>query len=294
MFHIPEIYFKNAEEVIEWHKSKVPGSFERYLKIKEKIKTSGLPGFVKLLNHLKNDKDVKNFSSYLAELNLANLLLDKKAKNLAYEPKDIPVVDFAFDDMVISVKSLHPKNYEKNEFSTIEQIKAEGGGMKVLSHKNFSEISLKVEKNAAGNFGFERIETGVSGLLDSDIDEMSAPLKYIRELEDVDAGELRKVLFFLIQSSEFSSYYITDITEWYFDIGGHKAPIFGNNMLWYEKLFGREIRNSSVDGLVFMYSPMSILSWPPGSLSERTGENARIVISARDEKFCERLKELFS
>lgn len=292
--NIPERYFKDADGVIEWHKSKVPGSYERHLEIKQKIKTAGFSGSAKLLRNVESDKSVTGFASYLAEMNLANVLLDKSVSNLAYEPKDMPGIDFVFDDIAISVKNLHPKDYEKDEQSRIEEMQVEGGGSTTFTHKNFSEILLKVTRTAMGTFGWERTETGHSGFLDSDLYEMSAPLRYIGELEETETSERKKVLFFFIQSGEFAHYYIADIVAWYFDAREYKHPIFQNDMGWYYKLLKKPTKNNSIEGLVFMYAPDSILSWTPGCMSDIRDGKARVIICTREKDFWERLKALFS
>src|SRR5262245_10496868 len=138
MMSIPERHFKDSREVINWHKEHVPGSYDRYLEIMKRIKESAFPGSAKLLKNVTNDKSIRGFSSYIAEMNIANILLEKSVSDLAYEPKDLPGVDFTFDDIALSVKNLFPKNYEKDEQSQIAEMQAAGGGTRRFSHKNFS------------------------------------------------------------------------------------------------------------------------------------------------------------
>ena len=291
---IPEQHFKDAEGVIEWHKTRVPDSYERYLEIKKRIKDSAFSGSAKLLRNVDGDKSVTGFLSYLAEMNLANVLLTKSVHELLYEPKDTLGTDFTFDDIALSVKNLHPKNYEKDEQLRIDEMRAEGGGSTTFTHKNFSSIFLQVKKTAMGTFGWERTETGHSGFLDSDLYEMSAPLRYIGEFEDINVGDRKKILFFFIQSAEFANYYIADIVAWYFGARDYKHPIFQNNMAWYYKLLKKPTKNDSVDGLVFMYAPDSVLSWPHDCMSDIRDGKARVVICTREKTLWEKLKTIFS
>lgn len=294
MTHIPELFFKDANAVIEWHKTYYLKSYEDYLSIKEKIKISKFSGSSGLLRNLESNKTVASFLSFLAEVNLANLFLNKSVKNLAYEPKEIPKIDFYFDDITLSVKNLHPKNYEKSEQKTIDALQAAGGGETSLTHKNFSNIDIKVEKTEMGTYGWERTETGHAGFLDSDLYEMSAPLNYIGEFEDVETGKHKKVLFFFIQSSDFVQYYINDIVIWYF---GYQVkdypPIFQNDMNWYLKFLKRPTKKGNIDALVFMYAPNTLLSWPSGCLSD-VGREPRLQIYARDKALHSELKTIFS
>ncbi len=291
---IPEFHFKDADGIVEWHKTTVPESYVRYLEIKQRIRDSKFPGSAKLLKNVETNKTVTEFQSFLTELNLANLLLGKGVANLAYEPHEIPGVDFTFDDIALSVKNLHPKVYEKNEQTKINELQASGGGAINLTHKNFSDISIKVEKTEMGTYGWERTETGHSGFLDSDLYEMSAPLSYIGEFEATNTGKLKKVLFFFVQSAEFAHYYVTDIVAWYFNYSGYEHPIFQNDMGWYMKLFKQATKNDSVDALVFMFAPNTVLSWPDGCLGDVVDGKARLIVCTREKELHDRLKALFS
>jgi hypothetical protein len=289
---MPERFFMDADGVIEWHRNKYPDSCERYLATKEKIHSSKFSGSAALLRNLEGNKTVTGFLSFLTEVNLADLFLDKHITDLSYEPKHMPGVDFFFDDIAISVKNLHPKNYEKAEQEVIDALQTAGGGKTSLTHKKFSDIAIEVKETEMGTYGWERLETGHSGFLDSDIYEMSAPLNYIGEFEESETGGHKKVLFFFIHSHEFTQYYIVDIVNWYFDhIGEH--PIFQNDMEWYNKLLKKPHKKDNIDALIFMYSPDAVLSWPPSCLADIGGE-ARVQIYTREKAFFERLKTIFS
>jgi len=185
---IPELFFKDSEGIIEWHKKHYPESYSTYLAIRENLKQLKLPGFTQLLKNLDNNKSVTGFLSYLSELNIANQLLVNQVSNLEYEPKSVPGVDFTFNNIALSVKNLHSKDYEKKEQAQIDDLQKAGGGSTRLSHKNFSNVTLEEKKTEMGTYGWERVETGHSGVLDSDIDEMSSPLKYLGEFETYEVG----------------------------------------------------------------------------------------------------------
>jgi hypothetical protein len=293
--HIPETFFKNAEGVIDWHKTHYPDSCDKYIAIKEKIKASKFPGSASLLRNLESNKTVTGFLSFLTEVNLADLFLKKSVSDLAYEPKHIPGIDFTFDDIAISVKNLHPKNYEKSEQETIDTLRTAGGGKTSLTHKNFSSIDIEVKKTEMGTYGWERMETGYSGFLDSDLYEMSAPLSYIGELEQTDTGEHKRVLFFFIQSDEFAQYYIYDIVFWYFGYVDDKYhPIFHSDMDWYDRLLKTAPKKNKIDAIVFMYAPQTLLSWPDGCLAYASDKAARVQIYAREKATFDQLKAIFS
>lgn len=291
---IPEFYFKNVDAMVEWHKSRFPESYEEYLVAKKKIKDSGFSGSTKLLKNLESDKSITGFLSFLTEINIANLLLRKLVSGLFYEPKRLPGVDFLFENVAISVKNLHPKNYEKDEEIKMGELEASGGGAINLTHKNFSNIAIQVEKTEMGTFSRERMETGHSGFLDSDLYEMSAPLSYIGEFEEINIEKNKKVLFFFIQSSDFAHYYINDIVIWYFGCPTKEYQfIFQNDPNWYYKLFKKTTKKNNIDALVFMYRS-DFLIWPPNSLTEVKDGKTRLMIYAREKVFSEKLRSIFS
>ncbi len=292
---IPENFFKDSNGIIKWHQEHHPKSYESYFLIKEKVKNSKFSGSAGLLRNLEGNKTVTGFLSFLTEINLANLFLDKKVKDLSYEPKHMSGVDFSFNDIAISVKNLHPKNYEKSEQQVIDAFRTAGGGKTSLTHKNFSSIAIEVKKTEMGTYGWERLETGHSGFLDSDLYEMSAPLNYIGKFEQSDIKNNKRVLFFFIQSSDFAQYYIQDIVIWYFGYPVEKyQPIFQNDMNWYNKLLKTPPKKNNIDAIVFMYAPNTLLSWPLGCLGDVSDKAARLQIYAKEKSFSEQIKLILS
>lgn len=292
---IPENFFKDSDGIIKWHQENYPDSHNNFLQIKGKIKNSGFSGSTSLLRNLEGNKTVTGFLSFLTEVNLASLFIDKKVKDLSYEPKHMPDVDFSFENIAVSVKNLHPKNYEKSEQKIIDAFRENGGGKTSLTHKNFSNIAIEVKKTEMGTYSWERLETGHSGFLDSDLYEMSAPLSYIGEFEQSNIKDRKRVLFFFIQSSDFAQYYIQDIVIWYFGYHVEKyQPIFQNDMNWYDKLLKTAPKKNNIDALVFMYAPNTLLSWPSGCLGDVSDKAARLQIYTKDKNFFERLKNILS
>lgn len=289
-----ERFFKKTEEIVEWHKTHYPESHESYLEKRKNITKSRFSGFAKLLRNLDANKTIPEFLSFLTEFNLADLFLSKGVKDLSYEPAEMPGVDFTFDNLAISVKNLHPKNYEKADQDVIDRLQAKGGGSERIVRKDFSSITIEVKKTEMGTFSWERTETGHSGFLDSDVDEMSAALRYIGEFENTETSSRKKVLFFFIQSKEFAQYYIQDIVIWYF---GYQVPnyppIFQNDPEWYLRLFKKPRKMMNIDAIVFMYAPNTLLSWPVGCLGD-VGKEPRLQIYTLDKTLRDQLKILFT
>lgn len=169
-----EIHFSNKQDLLDWFQVNIPGSFEEYQKVKQLVSESGFSGSGRLLRKEEGDP-VENFLSFLTELNLANLLLDKKVDGLSYEPKPGQDIDFSFSDVDLSAKNLGTKEYERKEHLEIERLKDGGGGKNSLAIKDFSDAALEVEENAMGTFTYTRTEIGHSGFLGSDIAQLSTP-----------------------------------------------------------------------------------------------------------------------
>ena len=290
---IPELYFKNADGIIEWHKTEIPESYEAYLRLVKRVGDSKFPGAIRLLRNLKNSRQVPIFLSFLTEVNVANLLLEKLVVNLSYE--SVVGIDFSFENIAMSVKNLHPKIYQKTEELKIEELRASGGGKVIITHKNFSEISIDVQKTELGTFGWERLETGHSGFLDSDLSEMSSPLAHMGEFENIEITNKKRVLFFFIHSSEFRPHHIQNIIIWYFGYRVEKySPIFENDSNWYWRLFKNKTKKKNIDALMFMYSPRTSLAWPDGCLKEVINKVPRLMVFAPDRELKKRLITIFS
>lgn len=267
----------------------MPDSHTRYLEMKKKIERSSLANSNKLLKNVDNNKGVTEFTSFLTELNLANILLEKNLENFTYEPQR--GIDFIFNDLAVSVKNLQPKNYEKKEQQYIEEIQAKGGGNHTFTHKGFSSIQLNVGSRAIESY-WERIEMGHNNLLDSDLEQMSAPMRYIGEFEQLKIDKHKKILFFFIQSEGFKHYHCADIAGWYFNDKNYKYHIFQTNMGWYDKLLG-QIKNNTIDGLIFMFRPQDILFWPPGCMNDVRDGKPRLNIYSREQAISEQLEIYF-
>lgn len=290
----PQLSFKTKTELLDWFKAQAPEWVSEYPSTLEKIKQSGFPGVIKLLKK-EPDETLYNFLTFLTELNVANLLLDKEKRDLCYEPKGIGGVDFSFDHLLVSVKSLNTKNYEKVEQEEIERLKNAGGGQNVLTHKNFSSILLEVEKNETGTYMYSRTETGHSGFLDSDLAQMSPPLKYIGEFEgQSNTGKHKKVLFFLNYSQEFRHYHALDIALWYFNaLPKNYQRIFQQDPNLYFKLLAKEKKENTVHALVFMFPPNPLI-WPASCYGDVISDKRRVLIFCPDPNLEKELMAIFS
>jgi hypothetical protein len=292
----PEFYFKNKKEQLDWFEKEIPESYLEYLETKKIIKESNFSGSSNLLKREASDETIENFLTGLTEINLANLLIRKKVKDLTYEPKGISGVDFSFDKILLSAKSLNAKNYEIVEHDEIEKMKEADGGKNVLQHKGFSDTLIEVEKNSMGTHTYSRIETGHSGFLDSDIAQMSPPLEYIGRFEDQANGVdgYKKVLFILPYSSQFKPYHMRDIALWYFDClpkGYHR--IFNNDLNWYAKLLKKARKDNTIDAIILMLPPRPLI-WPNNCFGEAMHKQNRVEIYTRDPELLKQLKYIFS
>ena len=287
-----EFHFKNKTDLLGWFQKEIPEYHSEYVTAKESIKKSGFSGCIKLLGREKGE-EVAGFQSFLTELNFANHLLIRGVKDLKYEPRN--GIDFSFEKNLVSIKNLQAKNYEKTEEEEIKKMIAAGGGMKVIPHKDFSEIELEVEKNWMGTYTQSRIETGYSGFLGSDIAQMSPALEYIGEYERLTVTtDSKKILFIMNYSQEFRPYHAQDIGLWYFGVRpkGYRF-IFENGMSWYLKLFRKQKKDNNIHALIFMFAPRPLI-WPQSCFAEVVDKCPRFSIYSRDNDLKERLRVIFS
>jgi len=289
-----ENYFKNKEVLLSFFKKNRLEAYGNYLAVINDIKKSGFPGVKKLLSREKTDK-TSDFLAFLTEFNLANLFLGKKSQGLNYESKRFNKIDFVLDDILIEVKNINAKDYEKDEYKNICDLESSGGGEIVLTHKAFSETFIKVEKTPLNTYSWERIETGNRGFLNSDLSQMSLMLKYAGEFESKGSfNGLKKVLFFMNYSEDFHYYHIDDMAYWYF---GYKPKnysfIFQTQPSWYYKMFKKEKKENNIDAIVFMACPENILIWPNGCFNDKIQKRTRLAIYAKDEQINEKLKKIF-
>ncbi len=290
----PELYFKNKNECLEWFHTQAPEAYDEYVATLERIKQSNFPGNG-TLSHKAMDESIENFLTFQTELNLANLLLMRGKTDLAYEPAGTRGIDFSFDDIFMSVKSLTTKRYEKVEHEGIAAMISAGGGKNTFQHKKFSDTHIEVEKNEMGTFIKTRTEIGHSGFLDSDIAQMSRPLEYIGEFEDqANVPGRKKVLFFFSYSAEFKGFHGTDAAAWYFDVH-NPQPIFGNDPSWYLKLMRKDKKIGNIDALIFAGPPLPLsLIWPPEGFQKTMKGDPKILIYAKDQNLRDSLLSIFT
>ena len=294
----PELHFKTKTELLEWFKKNLSESLAEYFAVQETVRESGFSGSAKLLARAADEK-VDGFTSFLTELNLARLLMTKEVKNICYEPKQIPGIDFSYDNTLLSIKNLQLKDYERTEHDEIERLISAGGGKNTLSHKKpaLSETFIEVEKNEMGTYTRTRTETGSSGFLESDIYQMSPPLKYIGEFENLaNVDGHKKVLFIMSYSEDFMPYYADDIGFWYFGYGPRNYRfIFANDPSWYFKLLRAKKKQQNIDALVFMFPPNPLI-WPENCFSQTLDkeEHTRVLIYTRDAQLRSTLQNIFS
>jgi hypothetical protein len=290
----PELYFKNKTECLEWFRANAPDAYEEYLATLGKIKQSNFPG-KSSLSRKATDETIENFLTFQTELNLANFLLIKGKADLVYEPTDVRGVDFSFESIFMSVKSLTTKRYEKVEHEGIAAMRSAGGGKNTFQHKKFSDTHIEVEKNKMGTYTQTRTEIGHSGFLDSDIAQMSRPLEYIGEFEgQANVPGRKKVLFFFSYSAEFKGFHGTDAAAWYFDVHDPHS-IFGNDPSWYLKLMKKDKKIGNIDALVFAGPPHPLaLIWPLTGFPKTAKGDPTILIYTKDQDLRNDLLSLFT
>ena len=287
-----EFHFENKTDLLKYFQTEIPEAYSEYVAVKETIKKSGFSGSIKLLRR-ENDEKVAGFQAFLTELNFANLLLVNGVRDVKNEPCD--GVDFSFENNIVSIKNLQVKDYEKVEDEEIKKMIEAGGGKKILSHKDFSEVELEVEKNEMGTYTQSRTETGHSGVLGSDISQMSPALRYIGEYEaQANPTNSKKILFILNYSQEFKPYHAQDIGLWYLGVRpkGYRF-LFENNMSWYLKLLVKEKKENNIDALIFMFPPRPLI-WPQSCFAEVSGGWPRFSAYCKDKELKERLRVIFS
>jgi len=288
-----EIHFTTKTELLKWFEENIPESYAEYSAVKDSVRKPGFSGASRLVGK-ESGEPVENFLSFLTELNLAHLFLAKGVTDLSYEPKPGQDIDFSFADIDLSAKNLGTKNYERKEHDEMMRLIGDGGGKQSLTHKNFSDTHIEVERNSMGTFTYTRTETGHSGFLDSDMAQLSIVLDNIGKFEGkIQNDGRKKILFFLSHTAEFHHYHAVDIAFWYFNAppdGYHF--IFNNDPGQYLKLMKRTQKLNNIDALIFVFPPRPLI-WPTGSLAEVVQEKARTLIYTNDKDLWDRLRLIF-
>jgi hypothetical protein len=271
----------------------MPDQFKDYNDLLIRVSRTKFPGSSKLVTRL-GTQQVSDFLSATTELNVAGLLVSKSARNLTYEQNH--AIDFQFDQISLEVKNIHAKAYEKTEHQVVEGFKQLHGGATILQHKTFSFTEIEVTKNSLGTYSTTRTETGNSGFLASDLDQMSRILGYMGGYEQVPVTTgHKKVLFFANHTGGFKYLHIEDSVCWYFDLQ-HKNPhpIFENDPTWYQKMFGQSTKLMNIDAIVFFAMPtIEMLCWPNSRMSDIRNGKRRLSIYTKDSKLRQRLESYF-
>ncbi len=219
-----------------------------------------IPEISFLINTLKNSSKLKkniekaikkndaNFFNYLVELNIAAILFDRNKKFL-YE--SLRGIDFVWDDIALSVKSITDKKYRKKEKDIFKKL-----GNKEKTEVHYPNTIVELRKDEFG--GEERIETGTFKYGESpetEMKEKSKILECMAELESICANGLRKVLFVLGQSDMIDSRYIYDCSRWYFrnSINSGDLTSVLEYQAWFKKnkdRFPRQ-KNYSIEAIVY-------------------------------------------
>ncbi len=291
-----ELYFNTKKELVTFYKLNHPEVYNNYLKTESEIRLCKFYGFRKLLNR-GNQERISKFTESLTEFNLARILIPKVLNTFQYEPNEYRgrEVDFKFNNILISVKSISAKDYEKLEFKEFQKLRKEGGGEKNFQHKEFSNTSIEFVENSLGMPTMSRTETGNIGFSDSDLFQMSPVLKSLGLLDSFKEDIYKKVIFINNYSKHFHYYHIKDIANWYFELNiKNYIPIFYSDPSWYLRMFKQEVKNNNVDAIVFMCCPDSILVWPKNCFSDMIGNDRRLVVYSRDKDLLKVLDTIFT
>lgn len=230
-------------------------------KRKQNLRQSSLPGIIVLLRYFETTTDRESFMNRLCEFNIAHKLFEQR-KPFGYETEG---EDFSFDDILMSVGSLQPKEYERREAEKIlelhEQAKASGEPQKeshdYKSPHSASSVSFEVTADSSA-----RIETAniPNSLLPTDAWEEAIICQYAAEFETVPREGRKKVLLFMRQSERAAAFHVEDVARWYFG----QSPLESVDSSFYEKYFkkrdGTQIEKvGSIDAFVFTWHTDPIL-----------------------------------
>lgn len=255
---------------------------------KKKIGGCGFAGAKKLINRLKKDEKGKkqiSFLNTLCEFNIARILLDQGIK-FEYEKKGD---DFSFDDIVLSIKSIQEKKYEKLEKEEI--VKLQEGAKKlsaplqsIITHSNLSTVELEVSPDM-----WERSEIGKrGGPFHSEIKQKGRILECLAEFECKNLKQ-KKIIFFFRQTIGAKKLWFNDVANWYFD----KIRSFDLCRQYYSKMFKTRnnkivIKQNSIKAIIYYERPNNVLVWPESALEQGNFKNI-----CKDEKLNSRLEKIF-
>ncbi|MBP7075284.1 MAG: hypothetical protein KBA81_07880 [Rhabdochlamydiaceae bacterium] len=256
---------------------------------KERIRSSGLPGSIRLLKDFDGAREKEGFLNRLCEVNIANRLMER-GKRFEYETQG---EDFAYDDILLSVKSLQPKAYEREEAQKLLALQTEAAKADTTQKDTFmyetkhsmSHVDFEVTQD-----GYSRSETGTlaNALLKTDADEERVICRYTAEFELIPSPSRKKVMFFMRQSDRAGAFHVEDVARWYFG-----QPDLNNaDPSFYEKAFKtkEEVlveKAGSIKAFVFMWHTDPFL-W-----SSDFGE-VHVTVWSIDEGLTRELEEVFS
>ncbi len=268
--------FRDQHDVISRHSADEIAHFEA---AREKLRISNIPRIKRLLTNLDTAKKAENFLEYLVEFNIAHILHQKNVR-FAYEPTGGD--DFAWDDIMLSVKSIQPKQYELEEEAVLDRLEAQaiatGRPAEARIVIGTTERTFRVEPKL---LSWERIEMGSAEPLLSDLKYGGPLMQYLAELEQKQHSG-KKIAFFFSQSEAFEDCVIEDLASWYFRLPNSNPMFAGQYDAMFKTKNGKVARADSIDAIVFMIRPRSVLLWPSDSWSETHNDRKRVRIFSRD------------
>jgi len=285
--------FENPNELINYVTENFPEQLEKYNQAKEELNQQNYPGISQLLKSLNNQKQITDYLSFLAEFNVA-LHLHRHRVPFEYEPRikngnkqsKEYNEDFVFNDIALSVKSLHENELTKEENKMLENLRQnpKPSNKVVIYDDDKLEVPTPsfVEHVIHKDDMHERTEIGNDGLY-TRTNQLNPILAGIAKLHSktVEPQQLKAILF-IRQTAVSTSSIIKDASIWYFK-GKHprqdKTP--------YDKMFRvgkiQAVRTKPNGNMVSVILTMERSNLPL-VWEEDDFSSEKIVVYSRDTK----------
>jgi hypothetical protein len=276
---------QTRQGIIDWHSHSQKIKFGIWKKVLKDYEHGCRSLLSKLLATIEKD----NFLEMLAEFNIAKHL---RSRDIEFHYERPGHEDFLLDDVEISVKSIMPKKYEREELATMRQLveasKKSGSKKEEFVTYRTSHTTLTARPDGST----ERFEIGRGqGGLSSDFFQKSAIIKHINKF-DKHQTEKAKVLFFVVQTDDCPTILFEEIINYYF-LGQMIAEY---DQFPYASIFSPFLHRD-IGCFVFFYRPNEVLCWSPGCFSDTQrdmkGNTAKRYNRIGDKKVCEKVDDFF-
>lgn len=205
---------------------------QEYKEWKNKIYDSKFPGSTELidrLNSLENRENAPQYLETLVEFNVGRILYLKNIQ-FGYELQQFEKIDFVFNKILLEVKSIGEKGYERDEKKQLQEAKkisqpGIGSLQKIKILRKDAKIDSEVELSwftyPSGVNVIEQLESGQ--VLKSDMAHEGRILEYTADFQEKtnslkDARNYKKAIFFFGQSDDASYVHVENVARWYFGL----------------------------------------------------------------------------